>query len=120
MRESRESHRVVHAVIARPRIDGASVADLYGAVENGAREIVFDVGESAEIDDEALELLVWLARRLEDAGGRLSLTARGPEGVRVTGTLRAGDPACVAGVHWALDKAILRRLTVGAGGAAPC
>jgi hypothetical protein len=95
------------------------VGELDAAVEDGVRELVIDLGAVGEVDDEALLLLDWLAQRLENAGGSLTVTARRtPRGVHVTRTLRDGDLTRVLGVNAALDRAVLRRLMARAGGAA--
>jgi hypothetical protein len=118
MRGEQESRQVTHLVFAPPLVDGTVVEELDAAAERGARELVVDLSAAREIEDEALLLLDWLARRLENAGGSLAVTARrAPHGAHVTRTLRGGDLAHVLGVHAALDRAVLHRLA-RAGGAA--
>jgi anti-anti-sigma regulatory factor len=118
MRGDQQSRSVAHLVFAPSLVDGTVVEELDTAVEHGARELVVDLSATRKIDDEALLLLDWLARRLENAGGSLAVTARrAPRGAHVTRTLRGGDLTHVLGVHAALDRAVLHRLA-RAGGAA--
>jgi hypothetical protein len=120
MRSSEESTQVAHAVVAPSVVDGVAVGALEAAVEGGGLRLVFDLSTTTYVDGDALVLLAWLALKLENAGGSLAVTARrAREGVRVTKTLWMGDLTCGLGVHPALDKAILRQLTAGAGGVAP-
>jgi anti-anti-sigma regulatory factor len=120
MRADQESMGVVHAVFAPPIVDGVAVGELDAAFEKGARELVLDLSNATHVDGEAVVLLAWLAQKLENAGGKLAVTARRvPEDARVTRTLWMGDLTRILGVHPALDKAILHQLTAGARGAAP-
>ena len=115
-----QSSGVVYVVPAPPLIDGSVVAQLELDSGDDAREIVLDVSAATQIDAEAVELLAWLAQNLENAGGKFTVTARrAPDDTRVTRTLRTGDLTRALGVHPVLDKAIMRQLTAGAGGAAP-
>lgn len=81
---------------------------------------VVDDSEATVVEDQPLPLLVRLAQRLENGGGMHSVTARkeGPWDARVTRTPSTGDLTCALGVLAALDQAIVRRLTVEAGGEA--
>jgi anti-anti-sigma regulatory factor len=119
MRE-RQSRRVVEAVSLGPVVDGPVVVELDSDTDDDGREVVLDLSATTEIDGDASVLLAWFAHKLENAGGRLVVTARrSPNDARVTRTLRMGDLTSVLGVSAALDRAILRQLTSGAGGAAP-
>ncbi|HZQ65896.1 MAG TPA: hypothetical protein VFA66_11780 [Gaiellaceae bacterium] len=105
---------VTHAVVASATVDASAVRELDRVAEGRGREIVLDLSSTIRVDDEAVALLDRLAQELENAGGRLTLTARwSPEGIRTTRSLRAGDPASALGVHPALDVAVLNQLTAG-------
>ncbi len=116
----RNSGRIAHVLVA-PRLVDADVVDRCdAAVEGGAQELVIDLSGVTELDGEAVVLLAGLSLKLEDAGGKLSLTARRPPaGARATRRLWTGDLSSALGVHQALDQAILDQLTAGAGRAAP-
>ena len=120
MRGDQESSGVSHAVFAPPLVDGVAISELDAAFENGARELVLDLSRTTHVDGDAVVLLAWVAQKLENAGGRLSVTARRiPEHARVTKTLWMGDLTRILGVHPVLDKAVLHHLTAGARGVAP-
>ena len=120
MRTDQASTGVAHAVFAGARVDVVAVGGFDAAIEHGACDVVLDISRATEVEGEAVVLLAWLAQKLENAGGRLSVTARRENrGVRVTRTLWVGDLTRVLGVHPALDRAVLHQLTDGAGGAAP-
>ena len=120
MRESRTRTGVVHQVVLLATIDGASVGELDAIRRGWGRFPVVDDSEATVVEDQPLPLLARLAQRLENGGGKHSVTARekGPWDARVTRTPSTGDPTCVLGVQAVLDQAIVRRLTVEAGGEA--
>ncbi len=119
MREGSEEMQVTHVVFAPELLDAAAVAELDARVERGARTLVLDLSAAQEVDDETILLLDWLAQRLENAGGSLRVTAgHARRRIQTSKTFRGCDPTSALGVHAALDRAIMRRLWAGAGGAA--
>jgi hypothetical protein len=92
MRTDQASTGVAHAVFAGARVDVVAVGGFDAAIEHGACDVVLDISRATEVEGEAVVLLAWLAQKLENAGGRLSVTARRENrGVRVTRTLWMGD-----------------------------